>query len=289
MSTDPKLFQFDRVLTHTERPFLPKAAAAPFVKWAGGKRALIPEISKHLPTNISQYHEPFVGGGACFFSLQHLIDNAVLADSNEELVMAYHVVANDTENLIEALNRHQDNHKAEKGYYMKIRNQSPKPLLDTVARFLYLNKTCYNGLYRVNKSGHFNSPEGKYKNPTICDPKNLRDCAKVLRKATIKLGQFDKTISPKKGDFVYCDPPYDGTFTSYQADGFEQVDQQRLKQCIDDWSTMGVSVMASNADTPFIEELYKGYTVHRVTAPRNISCKGNKREKAAELLITNYE
>ena len=289
MSAQTNNLPFEEVLAHTRRPYLPKSPASPFVKWAGGKRSLIPNISEHLPEDISQYHEPFVGGGAVFFALQHLIEHATLADLNEELVMAYHVITTDTENLITALNCHQNKHKQDTGYYMKIRKQTPEGLLDTVSRFLYLNKTCYNGLYRVNKSGQFNVPKGSYKNPVICDPENLRAVAQVLQKATIKLGQFDKSISPQQGGFVYCDPPYDGTFVGYQPDGFEQADQIRLKNCVDNWTKQGVSVMVSNADTPFIRDLYKNYTTHLLTAPRSISCKGDKREKAAEVLITNYE
>lgn len=288
-ASNQNILPFEQVLKHTPRPFLPKAEAKPFVKWAGGKRSLIPKISEHLPQDISQYHEPFVGGGAVFFAFQHLIDKANLADLNEELVMAYSVVTNHTEKLIECLNLHAQNHAKDIGYYMKIRRQTPENLIDTVARFLYLNKTCYNGLYRVNKSGQFNVPKGNYKNPNICDPENLRAVAKVLKKVNIRMGQFDKSISPQLGDFVYCDPPYDGTFTGYQPDGFDKGDQARLKEKVDVWTAIGVQVMVSNSDTPFIRNLYQGYTLHTITAPRSISCKGHKREKAAEVLITNYE
>lgn len=263
--------------------------ATPFVKWAGGKRSATPDISKYLPTDISTYYEPFVGGGAVFFTFEHLIKTATLADLNEELVMAYHVIKTDTEKLIDSLLTHAENHNKIEGYYMKVRKQSPEELLDVISRFLYLNKTCFNGLYRVNKSGKFNVPEGKYKNPKICDPDNLRNVAKVLGKATIKVGQFDKTISPKRGDFVYCDPPYDGTYTGYQPDGFDQSDQKRLKTSVDSWSQQGANVMVSNSDTDFIRELYKNYNQQTITAQRSISCNGEQRGKISEILITNYE
>ena len=264
--------------------------ATPFVQWAGGKRSLIPFIKRHLPTlrNINHYHEPFVGGGAVFFAFQHLIKRATLADLNAELTTAYQVAKNNVENLIFALINHQNNHKRDTDYYLKIRKQAPKELLDIAARFLYLNKTCYNGLYRVNKSGQFSVPKGGKKNPAICNPQNLRAVAQVLQKATIRTGQFDESIATQKGDFVYCDPPYDGgTFVGYQPGGFNRKDQIRLKKCVDHWTRQGVSVMVSNANTLFIRDIYKNYTLHSLIAPRKISCKGAGK-KTAEVLITNY-
>lgn len=269
---------------------LPEGKALPFVKWAGGKRSITSKISELLPSNIEMYHEPFVGGGAVFFAFEHMIRNATLADLNGELVLAYRVVANDTDNLIEALLEHEHNHHKEEGYYLKIRDgQEPKDTIDRVSRFLYLNKTCFNGLYRVNKSGRFNVPEGKYKNPKICDSVNLKNVSSVLKKAVLKVGQFDKTISPQNGDFVYCDPPYDGTFSGYQSNGFKADDQKRLKKSIDVWTDQGVLVMVSNSDTQLIRELYKDYHVHSITAQRSISSDGKKRGQIPEVLITNYE
>ena len=268
---------------------LPGGKALPFVKWAGGKRSIIDKISEYLPPNIQTYHEPFVGGGAVFFALENMIKSATLADLNEELVLAYHVIADDTDSLIEALLKHEQNHQQEKNYYMKVRKQEPKDALGIAARFLYLNKTCYNGLYRVNKSGKFNVPKGKYKNPKICDAENLKKVADVLKKAVIHVGQFDLTISPKAGDFVYCDPPYDGTFAGYQAEGFGDTDQERLKICVDEWENQGASVMISNSETPFIKKLYRNYYIHPITAYRHISSNGNTRGEKPEVLITNYE
>lgn len=268
---------------------LPESKALPFVKWAGGKRSITDKISERLPDNIEIYHEPFVGGGAVFFAFQHMIKRATLADLNEELILAYDIVANDTENLIKALQIHESNHSIEDGYYLKIRDrEEPENAIDRVSRFLYLNKTCYNGLYRVNKSGKFNVPEGKYTNPKICDEVNLRNVSDVLKKAEIKIGQFDKTISPQKGDFVYCDPPYDGTFSGYQSDGFGDADQTRLKEAVDVWTEQGVLVMISNSDTELIRGLYEDYHVHSITAQRNISSNGKTRGQIPEVLITNY-
>lgn len=264
--------------------------ALPFVKWAGGKRSITSKISELLPSNIEVYHEPFVGGGAVFFAFEHMIKNATLADLNEELILAYQVIANDTDVLIEALLKHEHNHHKVEGYYLKIRDgQEPKNAIDRVSRFLYLNKTCFNGLYRVNKSGRFNVPEGKYTNPKICDPANLKDVSSVLKKAVLKVGQFDKTISPQNGDFVYCDPPYDGTFSGYQSDGFKTTDQKRLKKSVDTWTDQGAFVMVSNSDTQLIRELYKDYHVYSITAQRSINSNGRKRGQIPEVLITNYE
>ena len=271
-----------------DRPFFSQSSATPFVQWAGGKRGIISKINRYLPLNITYYHEPFVGGGAVFFAFQHRIKYAVLADLNAELVTAYHAVKDHTEKLIAALNRHKDKHHQDTGYYMKVREWSPKGLVNIAARFLYLNKTCYNGLYRVNKSGQFRVPKGDKKNPGVCNPINLRSTARVLKKATIRTGQFDESITPQKGAFVYCDPPYDGgSFTDYQPEGFDQEDQTRLKECVDRWTKQGVSVMVSNADTPFIRNLYANYTQHLLIAPRKISGK-NGIKKVTEVLITNY-
>lgn len=273
----------------TKRSDLRGAKAVPFVKWAGGKRSLVNVIRERLPPDISRYYEPFVGGGAVFFALENLIQRAVLADLNEELVLAYHVVSSETEPLIDLLQKHAICHNKDEGYYWKVREQEPTDPIETVARFIYLNKTCYNGLYRVNKSGKFNVPKGKYKNPKINDAENLRAVAKVLQKAQIKFGQFYRSITPQKGDFVYCDPPYDGTFANYQSEGFGRDDQVKLKETVDMWVTQGVQVMLSNADTEFIRDLYGDYFVHSVVAPRTISSNGKSREKAEEVLITSYE
>ncbi|MDE0011571.1 MAG: Dam family site-specific DNA-(adenine-N6)-methyltransferase [Candidatus Poribacteria bacterium] len=260
----------------------------PFVKWAGGKRRLVPFISERLPESIATYHEPFAGGGAAFFAFDDLIERATLADLNAELVLTYHTIKTDVEPLIEALNRHAGNHHADSGYYNKVRKSEPAGAIEASARFLYLNRTCYNGLYRVNKSGKFNVPKGRYKNPNICDADNLRKASEVLQKATIKYGPFTRSIAPASGDFVYCDPPYDETFTNYQPAGFNKDDQVALKQMADTWAKAGARVMLSNADTPFIRDLYQSYTVHSLTAPRDINCTGD-RSRAAEVLITTYE
>lgn len=273
----------------------PKNKALPFVKWAGGKRSVAPQISQYLPENIEVYHEPFVGGGAVFFAYEHLIRKAALADVNEELILAYRVIMDDVDNLIEVLQNHGSKHsqaskKERQNYYYQVRDkQEQENSIDAIARFLYLNKTCFNGLYRVNKSGRFNTPIGKYENPKICDPANLKKVAETLQKVDLKVGDFSKTISPQRNDFVYCDPPYDETFTGYHSKGFEKEDQKRLKSAVDEWKEQGALIMISNSDTEFIRELYKDYRVLSVTAQRNINCDGKKRGQTPEVLITSYE
>ena len=230
-----------------------------------------------------------MGGGAVFFGLDSLIRSANLSDVNQELALTYQVVRNDPEALILCLQKHASKHS--KAHYLKVRKQfiSYDPI-EIAARFVYLNRTCFNGLYRVNRSGQFNVPMGTYKNPKICDVENLRAVSEVLKKANVRLGDFSKVL-PKATDFIYADPPYDGTFSSYDSSGFAEDDQRRLRDSAIKWHDAGASVMISNADTPLIQELYnrKPFIVHSVTAPRNISSKANGRGAVSELLITTYE
>ncbi len=279
----------DRLLGYTPRPYLERATARPFLKWAGGKRSLIPEIAQRLPDEFNSYWEPFLGGGAVFFALESRISRAYLSDVNAELALVYQVVKRRVDELIDALDDHAARHD-EKDYYYTIRKRTNiHDSVERAARFIYLNKTCYNGLYRVNKKGKFNVPRGNYKNPCICDRDNLRAASKVLGNATIRFDDFD-IINPDSGDFVYCDPPYDGTFTSYDANGFGNEDQRRLRDAVLKWHSQSVNVMLSNSDTDFIRNLYSDdvFHIHEVNAPRNINCKGDGRESVGELLITSY-
>ena len=274
----------------TDRPHLDKVRAHPFVKWAGGKRALIPEISKRLPKFIVSYWEPFIGGGALFFALGNRVNTAMLSDINTELVLTYRVIQNSPEALIRRLLEHSERH-VEEDYYYKVRNMADlRNSVDIAARFIYLNRTGYNGLYRVNKRGKFNVPKGRYKNPTICDAGNIRNVSGALRKAVLKFDDFEH-IRPKYGDFVYCDPPYHGTFTEYTPQGFDDDDQIRLRDAVLRWSKIGANVMISNSDTPFIQDLYSDqsqFLLHRVEAPRNINSNARGRKSTSELLITTY-
>ena len=294
MTYQPQLLPDDDAFRSSDNrglEILPDGKALPFVKWAGGKRSIVPIIKTFLPDNIERYHEPFVGGGAVFFAFQDRINIATLADLNEELILAYHSISENTKELIQSLEKHAQNHEKRDRYYYIVRDeQKPKDALGIASRFLYLNKTCFNGLYRVNKSGKFNVPIGKSKSvPNICDPQNLINVAHVLKKATMRVGSFHATIKPASGDFVYCDPPYDGTFAGYQAQGFKGKDQEMLKNTVDEWTKEGVLVMVSNSDTDFIKTLYKDYHIHPISAYRHISSNGDTRGEKPELFITNYE
>jgi len=272
---------------HTEKPLLDKPPASPFLKWAGGKRQMIPEISKYMPSKIDTYWEPFIGGGAVFFTFADRINRAILSDINEELVLAYHVVKTNPNELIDLLKKHQDNHSKE--YYYKIRREEPDTAVKITARLIYLNKTCFNGLYRVNKSGKFNVPAGRYKNPTICNSEVILSASRALEKATIMVGSFEKIVKPKSSDFIYCDPPYDGCFTDYQAGGFGDEEQKMLQITAGKWADRGANIMISNSDTILINSLYSTYNIHVASASRNINSDANGRAKINELVITSYD
>ena len=280
------LTQFNKVLGFTTKDYLPKSRANPFVKWVGGKRALVPKIVPLLPGKFNTYFEPFVGGGALFFALESRLRYAYLSDINLDLIITYKVIAKETKELIKHLKEHQSQHS--KTYYKQIRDKHDidNPIA-VAARFIYLNKTCYNGLYRVNKKGHFNTPIGTYKNPNICDEGNILNASRVLKKANIEFQSFEK-IKPQMKDFVYCDPPYDNTFTGYSNKGFDSNAQEQLRDQCMKWSKLGAYTMVSNSDTEVIRNLYKNFHFHEVSANRNINCNGDGRGKVDELIITNY-
>ena len=279
----------------TESPLAEQAPTQPFVKWAGGKRRLVPALAPYFPDEIGTYWEPFVGGGAVFFAFARRIKHAILSDTNEELVLTYQIVKSDVEALIEQLRLHKRKHDKRAGqtyedgktYYRRVRDAEPTEPVEIAARFLYLNKTCYNGLYRVNSKGKFNVPEGRYKNPDICNADRLRETSQVLQNATIRVGDFTSIVQPSRNDFVYCDPPYDGVFTSYQASGFGENDQERLRNAANAWTRSGARVVLSNADTPAMRKLYSDFRIREATAPRPINSKGTGRGNAAELIITS--
>lgn len=274
----------------------------PFVKWVGGKRQLLKQfrLRNLFPPELfnaikNTYHEPFVGGGAVFFDL--LPKNAVLSDWNNELVITYNVIKNNVEDLIKSLKKH----KVNKEYFMKIRAKEISKLSDTeiASRFIYLNRTCFNGLYRVNKSGGFNVPFGKNKNPLICDEVNLRRVSEALKKVTIKHQDYKEVLKKaKKGDFIYFDPPYypvskTASFTSYTADSFLDKEQIELRDIFVELHKRGCFVMLSNSDTPFINKIYsdikdKKIRISKVEAGRAINSKGSGRGKILEVVVTNY-
>lgn len=266
--------------------------AHPFCKWLGGKSALLHEILPRLPEKIKTYHEPFIGGGAVFFMLaeQKRFEHASLADINDELINAYACVARDPSKVIGLLKQH----VYEEQYYYGIRAQTPQRMgvNERAARFIYLNRTCFNGLYRVNKKGQFNVPFGKYTNPTICDEENLRAVGKVIRATTLATAKFERVLSEAEpGDAAYFDPPYlpvsdTSNFTAYSKGGFTADDHVRLRDVARTLVDRGVHVLLSNSDTPFTRELYKGFKVEEVQAPRRVNSKGGKRGKVGELLIS---
>ena len=279
----------DDLLEHTEQPYLGRASGRPFLKWAGGKRTLVPEIAKLLPKQIVTYWEPFVGGGAVFFAVDSRIHTAKLSDINAELALTYQVVRNKLDDLVNRLKQHAVQHSNAKYYYRVRKAVVSEDPVEVAARFIYLNKTCYNGLYRVNKKGLFNVPRGDYANPVVCDEDTLTGANKALQKATIRYGDFGR-IEPGLNDFIYCDPPYDGTFSGYDAGGFGEEEHRRLRDSVVKWQKQGASVMISNADTPLIRSLYgpDSFTIYEMSAPRAINCNGSGRGHSSELLITTY-
>lgn len=271
----------------------------PFVKWAGGKRQIIDKLKEFIPEEYNTYYEPFVGGGALLFEL--IPKKAVINDSNHELMNVYEVLS-DYElfiKLCKELNIHERRHSEE--YYYKIRDldRDTKKFekltnYEKAARTIYLNKSCFNGLYRVNSKGLFNVPFNKKERVSTYDAENLLLIHTYLVNNDVKMMSIDFDICVKeckKNDFVYFDPPYDtlnNSFTSYTEEGFGKKDQERLANVFKELDKKGVKVMLSNHNTDFIKELYTGYNFHIIKAKRNINSKGNKRGSVEEVIITNY-
>ncbi len=266
----------------------------PIVKWVGGKRQLMFELLKNMPENYNRYFEPFIGGGALFFELQP--DNAYISDMNEELINLYQVVRDNVDELIADLQKHD----ITKEYFIEIRNidrtEEYKNWSDIqkASRFIYLNRTCFNGMYRVNSKGEFNVPFGHYKNPRILDENNLINCSNLLQRTEIKHADFSEILKKvEKGDFVYFDPPYvplseTSSFTSYTKDGFDLDMQFKLRDVCDELDSMGVKFLLSNSDTKLVNELYENYNIKKVFASRQINANADGRGKITEVLVRNY-
>jgi DNA adenine methylase len=266
----------------------------PIVKWAGGKTRLLDSLTLRVPRAIRTYVEPFAGGAALFFAMAdetpRRFERAVLCDANDELIACYRAVKNDVEAVIRALRKY----RYDKTLYYATRDKSTARMSDTTraARFIFLNRTCYNGLWRVNSKGRFNVPFGRYHAPRICDPDRLRAAATALARATLHTGDFARaTRDVGRGDFVYFDPPYvpaskTADFTSYAAGGFGSNDQERLVKEMRRLRSEGVSVLVSNADTPEARRLYAGFRIAEVAAPRLINSDKTKRGLARELLVS---
>ncbi len=268
--------------------------ARPFVKWAGGKGQLLEQIERCLPEKFGKYYEPFIGGGALFFHLWNTerLSEAVISDNNPDLINIYRVIKTDVDGLIEELKK--PKYVNEKERYYEIRAWEPEDPVEKAARMLYLNKTCFNGLYRVNSKGKFNVPFGRYKNPRYLNEENLREVHEALKNTEILLTDFENAVKgAEKGDFVYFDPPYHplsdtANFTSYTKGAFTSDDQKRLAETFRRLAEKGVYVMLSNSYTEFIESLYSDFNLHTVYARRHINSDPNGRGEIREYLITNF-
>ena len=274
--------------------------ARPFVKWAGGKTQIINRLKEFMPQQFNRYYEPFVGGGAFLFSIAP--EHSTISDQNSELICAYKCFQNESmyKQLICKLREHEKNHSEE--YYSEIREWDRKDnfaMLDEVeraARFIYLNKACFNGLYRVNSKGYFNVPSAKKNVVRAFDEDNFNALRSYLgKKDVLVLNQdYAKTVEAAvRGDFVYFDPPYDvfpdkNGFVDYGKDGFNKDEQVRLRDCFRELSDRGVFVMLSNHNTPFINEIYAGFNIHVIDAKRMINSDPNGRGNVQEVIITNY-
>jgi DNA adenine methylase len=271
----------------------------PFLKWAGGKTQLLSQFQALYPhpRSIRRYIEPFVGSGAVFFKLRRLagLREVLLADNNEELINVYVAVRDHVEGVIAALRRHKALHSKE--HYYEVRAKSLRRMSSTAraARLIYLNKTCFNGLYRVNSKGGFNVPMGRYQDPPILNAENLRAAGQALEKTGLKAAHFRKTLDvARKGDFIYFDPPYHplsktSFFTSYTEGAFTASDQKDLAEVYSILARRGCRVMLSNSDCPFIRGLYEGFDIRSVSARRNINSKAEKRGRIGEVVVLNYE
>ncbi len=268
----------------------------PFVKWAGGKSQLLSQIKMAFPKKFSRFFEPFVGGGAVFFSLRP--DDAVISDANFELINSYHVIKDDLKSLVSELQAIQME-RISRSFYNRYRGTDPASLEPHIraARFIFLNKTCYNGLYRVNRNGKFNVPFGKYtRMPKLYDQNNLMEIHDLLKKAQIMCSSYEIPLQrARRGDFVYLDPPYSSEpetlgFTSYTKESFSVSDQKRLASKFRELDRRGCLLMLSNSNTKLVRELYSDFrqTTLAVEADRMINCVGSERRGYSELVILNY-
>lgn len=280
----------------------------PFIKWAGGKGQLAGELLRMAPVDFNAYHEPFMGGAALFFALQRdgrlKGKRVVLSDINHELVGTYRAIQRDVGKVIDKLRKHQRKFRGladderRREYFYSVRQQDPTALGQPAmaARMIFLNRTGFNGLYRVNSKGKFNVPFGRYKNPLICDEDNLEAVAKALAGVELAAESFDSVLkNASRGDFVYFDPPYvplsaTAYFVSYARSGFGPKDQEKLAETMRKLKAKGVSVMLSNSDTREVKRMYKDkFQIQKVAATRRINSKADKRGSVNELVVTSYK
>ena len=283
----------------SRRAYKHNVLAQPFLKWAGGKRQLLPVIKEYLPQKFTQYYEPFIGAGAVLFSLQ--AKKSVINDTNGELINCYQVIKDHPEQLLELCQQHRENNSKEYFYLLReqdrrndFKDRSPQ---ERAARIIYLNKTCFNGLFRVNSSGQFNVPYGNYSNPVIADPAVIRSVSAYLNQRNVRIlqGDFAKAVATaRKGAFIYFDPPYHpisdtSSFTGYSANGFGEQEQIRLKEVCDKLTERGCQVLISNSSASLIQKLYSdpNYKIVEVKAKRAINAVASRRGRINELLIHN--
>ncbi|MBI4430666.1 MAG: DNA adenine methylase [Candidatus Omnitrophica bacterium] len=283
----PELFDPIASLSHTKIP----TGVKPFIKWAGGKSQLLPVLRKMIPNSFNRYFEPFLGGGALFFDTGP--SSAILADANEELVNCYRIVQTSPKKLLLALVEF----KVGENEYYKIRAMDPTKLsnIERAARFLYLNKTCFNGLYRVNKQGRFNTPFGHFKNVNLADEENLFRASDLLQFAEVRCIDYHQLlmVEAKHGDFIYLDPPYlpiskYSDFKRYTKNFFYEEDHVRLASLFKNLHRRGCKILLSNSYHPVVVDLYEGFNTRIVEASRFINCKGNKRGAVRELIVSNF-
>lgn len=276
----------------------------PFIKWVGGKGKLIPELKEFFPKKFNRYFEPFVGGGAVFFEIiqNTKIKFSGINDINSKLIKSYKILKNSPKELITLLKSIETEYKKlsieeRKKYFYRVRNLYNKNNLTDVeiaADLIFLNKTCFNGMYRENSKGEYNVPVGDQKNPNICDKKNLLAVSRFLKSTKITNLSFETSLKEcKKGDFIYFDPPYypvneTSKFTHYSKNSFDKNDQIKLRNVFKKLSDKGCLVMLSNSDTEFIKDLYKDFNINYIHAARSINSKGNGRGKIKEVVVTNY-
>lgn len=285
---EPLQVGFDDALSRISdqnKPEVQSIGTKPFLKWVGGKRSILPELIKRLPESYGTYREPFVGGGALFFAVQPA--KAYLSDINFHLVVTYKAVEKDVDRLILNLNMHQKNHSKE--YYQKARERlcNEDDTTKIAALVIYLNKTCFNGLYRVNKAGQFNVPMGSYTDPSLFDEDALRNDSKVLQGVTITQHPFWQTPVVRE-DFYYLDPPYHQVYAQYDSSGFGEEEHKRLAKFCQEIHDAKAYFMLSNSDTSFVRGLFAKFKIERVEAGRSVSCKVKSRGKENELIIRNY-
>jgi len=257
----------------------------PFVKWVGGKRSILNELTERMPDTFTTYNEMFLGGGALFFSSE--VGRAKLSDINPYLINTYIAVRDDLKILIRKLKVHKRFNSKDYFLRARVRLHKEKDPTTNAALFIYLNKTCFNGLFRVNQKGGFNVPFAKYENPNILDEENLLECNTKLKGVKICQQGFEDT-KIYKSNFYYIDPPYHKTFSQYDKNGFGEESHRKLAKMCEKIDMRNGKFMQSNSATPFIRELYSNFKIEVVKASRNVSCKGEGRGRTDELLIRNY-